>query len=582
MRGQKFTHARACLSPVWRSSTTDGIVQSSFPSLALPMDADDPLINQVVSGRYRVIKPLGEGGMGQVYLALHEAIEKKIALKVLRPEYSAKEDIVTRFQQEAISASRIKHPNVLDVFDFGTLDNGCAYLAMEFLSGNDIADELTHRGYLETSRAIRILLQVCKALAAAHKAGVVHRDMKPDNIFLVKTEDGDEIVKIVDFGIAQLRSTNEEEAKTEKTRRRLTKTGMIFGTPEYMAPEQAAGKKADQRVDVYACGIILFEMLTGAVPFTGDSFMAVLAAHLNDPAPSMLTYRPDLMISQELHQVVSRALEKSPNDRFQSMGEFMAAVLATPEGNVVSHMGEYQPVSHFPPPPTAVGAPTGQYGSHAQGTAAQFNAAVAQGTRTGPTTAVPVLQGGARSLTLEAANAAGTNPPTKGGSSMGVVLGIVAILIAFGAAAFVIVPQLRGGSEDTSAAPSATVTPVAPEVPAVAGQPSAPPTTSVPVVAVAQVPAQVILSVETTPPGALLQMDGAQVCATTPCELKIDPGQTIDLSAQLGALRGATKVSAQEDQTVSITLRAPARPKPPAPRLCEVDVGGLKVLRPCR
>src|SRR5690606_17232828 len=239
-------------------------------------DQADPLLGQLVAGRYRVVSPLGEGGMGQVYLATHEAIEKQVALKVLKPEYSAKEDIVTRFQQEAISASRIKHPNVLEVFDFGKLDNGCAFLAMEFLSGNDLADELMHHGYIKTRRALRITLQICRALSSAHKAGVVHRDMKPDNVFLQRTGDGEEIVKIVDFGIAQLRLTNEEEAKSAPRRRRLTKTGMIFGTPEYMAPEQAAGKKADQRVDVYAVGIILFEMLTGAVPFTSDSFMAVL------------------------------------------------------------------------------------------------------------------------------------------------------------------------------------------------------------------------------------------------------------------------------------------------------------------
>ncbi|MEN9577614.1 MAG: hypothetical protein RJA70_623 [Pseudomonadota bacterium] len=543
------------------------------------MDAEDPLINQVVSGRYRVIKPLGEGGMGQVYLALHEAIEKKIALKVLRPEYGAKEDIVSRFQQEAISASRIKHPNVLEVFDFGTLDNGCAYLAMEFLSGNDIADELSERGYLETSRAIRIMLQVCKALAAAHKAGVVHRDMKPDNIFLVKSDDGDELVKIVDFGIAQLRATNEQEAKSEKPRRRLTKTGMIFGTPEYMAPEQAAGKKADQRVDIYACGIILFEMLTGAVPFTGDSFMAVLAAHLNDPAPSMLTYRPDLMVSQELHNIVSRALAKDPNDRFQSMGEFMAAVLATPEGNVVSHMGDYQPVSHFPPPPTGTALSLGQHGAHPQGTAAQFNIHAKNATRSAPTTVVPVLQG-AGSHTLDAATAAGTNPPRKRSSALGIGLGVVAVLIAGGAAAFVMVPKLNGQNLEGVPAPPTTEAPVVattPPLPTPAPTPSA-----TPVVAVAEVAAQVTLSIETTPAGALLQMDGAQVCAATPCELKVAPGETVDLRAQLGALRGVVKVNAQADQTVTIPLRAPAKPKAQPSRLCEVDVGGLKVLRPCK
>ncbi|HMJ15050.1 MAG TPA: serine/threonine-protein kinase, partial [Polyangiaceae bacterium] len=199
-------------------------------------ESADPILNTLVAGRFRVLRLLGEGGMGQVYLAEHEAIEKKVALKVLRPEYSTKPDIVLRFQQEAISASRIKHPNVLDVFDFGRLDNGCFFLAMEFLEGNDLADELVRQRTLDPERGVRIALQICRALGAAHARGVVHRDLKPENVFIQRTGDGEEIVKIVDFGIAQLRSP-EEAAQTEPKRRRLTRTGMIFGTPEYMAPE---------------------------------------------------------------------------------------------------------------------------------------------------------------------------------------------------------------------------------------------------------------------------------------------------------------------------------------------------------
>lgn len=554
------------------------------------MNAEDPLIGQVVSGRYKVLRPLGEGGMGQVYLALHEAIEKQIALKVLRPEYSAKEDIVTRFQQEAISASRIKHPNVLEVFDFGTLDNGCAYLAMEYLAGNDLADELCENGYLETHRAMRLMLQVCKALAAAHKAGVVHRDMKPDNIFLLKSDDSDEMVKIVDFGIAQLRSSNEEEAKSQRPRRRLTKTGMIFGTPEYMAPEQAAGKKADQRVDIYACGIILFEMLTGAVPFTGDSFMAVLAAHLNDPAPGMLMYRPDLMVSQDLHQVVAKALEKSADARYQSMGEFMAALLATPEGAQHSHLREFQPISHLPPPPS--NAPSGPPGSlgvlttpNAGPTAAQFSAAVAGSSN--PTTAVPVQTGAphrptpARSHTLDASTSSAESARTSSGT-VGMVFGGLALLIAGGVAAFVVIPQLqdRPSEEPVAAIPSAAPQPVVTR--AVEVQPV--PTTAPPTVAVATEPPKVVLSVETKPPGALLKMDDAQVCQTTPCEIRVEPGEAVELSARLGNRAGRMKVNPQNDQTVTIALRAPKKPAPkPVEKMCEVkNELGLKILRPCK
>jgi serine/threonine-protein kinase len=535
--------------------------------------SQDPLIGHLVTGRYRVVKPLGEGGMGQVYLAIHEAIEKQVALKVLKPEYSAKEDIITRFQQEAISASRIKHPNVLEVFDFGTLDNGCAFLAMEFLQGNDVADELMRTGYLETSRALRIMLQVCRALAAAHRAGVVHRDMKPDNIFLLRTADGEEIVKIVDFGIAQLRNTEEEAAKSNnKPQRRLTKTGMIFGTPEYMAPEQAAGKKADQRVDVYACGIILFEMLTGAVPFTGDSFMAVLAAHLNDPAPSMMEFRPDLSISRELHEVVRRMLEKKPDARFQSMSELSNALLGTPEGMALQHeqpMSVMRPLSSIPPAP-----------GHA--TAGQFD-------RVGkPTTAAPVVP--KVSHTLEAATTSGEAAPKK--SNAGVVFGGLAfMLVAGGVAAYFVVPRLGAdGDYDAATAASELVNATAlpttspeppPTVAVTVANPAPLATPALTVVATAESP-KVKVSIETTPPGAKVMKEGYQICESTPCEIQVDRDEPVELLASLGNKKGSYKLIAQQDQTVTIALKAPQKSPGSEEKLCEVPgPGGLKVFRKC-
>jgi eukaryotic-like serine/threonine-protein kinase len=528
-----------------------------------------------VSGRYRVVRQLGEGGMGQVYLAIHEAIEKQVALKVLRHEYSAKEEIITRFQQEAISASRIKHPNVLEVFDFGTLPNGCAFLAMEFLHGNDVADELVRVGYLDTPRAIRIMLQVCRALSAAHRAGVVHRDMKPDNIFLLQTADGEEIVKIVDFGIAQLRNP-EEDAKSEaKPRRRLTRTGMIFGTPEYMAPEQAAGRKADSRVDVYACGIIMFEMLTGAVPFTGDSFMAVLAAHLNDPAPSMMEFRPDLTISEELHDVVRRMLEKKPENRYQSMGEVAKALVATPEGSHVQRdapMSIVQAISSIPPP-----AP-----GHA--TASQFNPHAEK--RETPS---PGVTRAKTSHTLEAATTNGA-APKKGG--MGIAIGAAAfLLVGGGAAAFFFVPELVAdgnpvATETQQAVNAPTNVPVPPTAdvfPTVAATAAPDPTVasvSTSVVAIADSP-KVTVKVESTPSGAKVMKDGFQVCDATPCEIEVERGEAIELLAQLGNKKGTSKIEAQKDQAVQIVLRAP-RPNPGGDRMCEVTgPGGLKIVRKC-
>jgi serine/threonine-protein kinase len=554
----------------------------------------DPLLGQLVAGRYRVVRQLGEGGMGHVYLATHEAIEKQIALKVLKPEYSAKEDIVTRFQQEAISASRIKHPNVLEVFDFGKLENGRAFLAMEFLAGNDLADELQRHGFIHTRRALRIMMQICRALASAHKAHVVHRDMKPDNVFLLRTGDGEEIVKIVDFGIAQLRNPD-EEAKSKPTRRRLTKTGMIFGTPEYMAPEQAAGRKADQRVDVYAGGIILFEMLTGAVPFTGDSFMAVLAAHLNDPAPSMLNFRPDLEISQELHQIVDRALAKNPDERYGSMSELSAALLGTPEGQSLQLSGELNTVTLPPPPPTGPGQahPTRPQGSgrecdpvQSASAYASSRPAPAHGTMVASHAASPAPFVPERPQTLEAAATSDQGRPVnekKGGAGWVVALSLLGAG-ATAAGVLLVWPKLQTQQASVEPVPAVAAPPEpAPEPvlarPLVSQGPSVEPAPAIE-------PETVTITIETTPPGAVVEKDGFQVCDKTPCEVKLPPGDGVQFDAALGGRTGSAKVLPQQDQQVMIELkgpavRAPARPVRAVPKMCEVNVGGLKILREC-
>ncbi|MCA9631940.1 MAG: protein kinase [Myxococcales bacterium] len=591
----------------------------------------DPLIDTLIAGRYRVVKRLGEGGMGEVYLAMHEAIEKKVALKVLRPEYSAKADIVTRFQQEAISASRIKHPNVLEIFDFGQLDSGAFYLAMEFLEGHDLADELQRVVVLGPQDGIRIALQICRALSAAHGKGVVHRDMKPENVFLQRVADGEEIVKIVDFGIAQLR-TNEEAEKQQPTRRRLTKTGMIFGTPEYMSPEQAAGKKADQRVDIYATGIILYEMFTGAVPFTGETFMAVLAAHLNDDPPPMRMIAPDLQISQELEQVIMRALAKKPEERFQSMNEMAQALLATPEGMgagpVTRQLMASDPqlsmaAGHGYNPNQSVGAVTGhQFNTPGPQTSAQFapghptpNPLGQDGNRgsMNPPTAVspghpPLPQGNippmpqphapnygqppAQAITIGSVEdpneadrisrahtyleATGPTRAPEKKSKLGLVIGALVILLgAAGAAVFVIRAQ-AGDSPAAEPSESVAQLPSPPSAPAPQPSASAPPEPTE--------PKKFTLTITTEPEGAVLKKGDFQVCPKTPCDIVADPEEQLELSASKGALKGSEKVLAQKDgQSVVIKLKAPVvQRQPAAPRMCEVEVDGLKILRPCK
>jgi serine/threonine-protein kinase len=544
--------------------------------------AGDPLVGTTVAGRYKVLKLLGEGGMGQVYLAEHSAIEKRIALKVLRAEYAHKGDIVTRFQQEAISASRIKHPNVLDVFDFGQLENGCFYLAMEFLEGNDLADELQRSRVLTAPRALPIAMQICRALAAAHAKGVVHRDMKPENVFLQRTADGEEIVKIVDFGIAQLKPSN-EEAAVESKHRRLTRTGMIFGTPEYMAPEQASGKHADLRCDVYAVGIILYELFTGAVPFTGETFLGVLTKHLNEMPPAMRAVYPDLQLSPELEGVVLRTLAKDPSYRFQTMNELAAALAGTPEGQYSGLRGPYSQVGGdqrfsatgggLAPNPTAQQFVSAQ--PHAVGGSAPELGGAA------PAITMPRQDTAAARAETQLGGEAATRPPTKSSSTGAVVAALVGVLVVGGGAGAFL---LRGSPSPTPSEPSAAAK--APEPPQVT--PEAPPAATVSAAAALPTPsappaapAGVTLEVATDPPGATLMKNGFQVCDTTPCQVTAAPNETLELSGEKGPLRGKAKVLAQKDQRVLIKLAAPVA-APAKPKLCEVEVDGLKILRPCK
>ncbi len=271
-------------------------------------------LGQVLDGRYRVEELIGEGGMGRVYLAEHVEIGRRVAIKILHPVYGRMPDLVERFRREARAASKIGHPHIVDVTDSGTTEDGSVYFVMEYLEGIELATVIDREGALDVARALRVATQICRALSAAHAVGIIHRDLKPENIFLTVREGAADFVKVLDFGIAK--SSEAEEARGK----RLTHPGMAMGTPEYMSPEQAAGRPADERCDVYAVGAILYEMLTGTPPYEGDNFMEILTkkATVDPTTPSSI--RAEL--PPVVEALVQSAMARDPAQRPPSMEAF--------------------------------------------------------------------------------------------------------------------------------------------------------------------------------------------------------------------------------------------------------------------
>lgn len=276
------------------------------------------MIGQVLGERYRILERIGEGGMGTVYLCEHVALGRKMAVKLLRPEFCSDEDLVRRFQQEAQAASLIGHEHIVDVIDFGRTPEGSLYFVMEALDGESLAVLLRRERVLSPGRALPILGQICQALAAAHLRGIVHRDLKPDNVFLIHRDNQDDFVKVLDFGISKHGATPENL--------RITRAGSIIGTPEYMAPEQAAATAVDHRCDIYAFGVLAYEMMTGTRPFQGETALATLIKHQSEPPERPSRRNPGLPPAVE--RLILKALVKKPEGRQQNMAE-VAADLTT-------------------------------------------------------------------------------------------------------------------------------------------------------------------------------------------------------------------------------------------------------------
>jgi serine/threonine-protein kinase len=302
----------SCASCSWEVALED----TFCPRCGSPIS--DPLIGTIVGERYRIVSRIGVGGMGAVYRAEHTMMRRDLAIKVLLPELGGKDEFARRFEREAESASRLAHPNIITVTDFGRTAEGFLFLVMEFLAGESLSDVIG-AGPLPRERALAVIRQILRALDHAHAAGVVHRDLKPDNIMLVERDGQRDVVKILDFGIAKVtQPASGQEA--------LTQAGVIFGTPEYLSPEQALGEQVDARADVYAAGVILYEMLAGRRPFESEDKVKIISMHLAHAPPRIREVSPQVEIPPALEQVVMQALEKSRDNRFASASAFLQAL----------------------------------------------------------------------------------------------------------------------------------------------------------------------------------------------------------------------------------------------------------------
>jgi serine/threonine-protein kinase len=484
----------------------------------------DGMIGKAI-GHYLVRRKLAEGGMGAVYLAEHPAIGKRVALKVLHTRFSAQPEIVSRFFHEAKAVNDVQHPNIVDIVDFGLMPSPIpgepprVYLLMEYLEGMTLGAVIRRDAPLSTERTVAIALPIADALAASHQRGIIHRDLKPDNVMLVSRGRQHELVKLLDFGVAKL------TLNANTTHR--TQTGTVIGTPRYMSPEQCEGRKIDDRTDVYALGIVIYEMLTGRVPFVGESFGDVLVQQIATPplAPSAII--PQL--PEHLELVVLKALEKRADHRYPHMTD-MALALQDPVRYVETHGGKARflaspirrdPAAHAASMPTTMLAISGP----------------------GVERAIPTTLGGT------AAQLTGAGVSSRG-MRVGVALWMAAALAVAGAAVGVTARTREDPPEGTATGRQAT-------------QPAVPAPRDIE----QRQPRTVRVAIDSRPAGAAVII-GGETRGTTPyvAELGRD-GAPIEVELRLaGYLPAIRTIALDTDVVLSLPLdRAPAlAPRPAA------------------
>jgi serine/threonine-protein kinase len=290
----------------------------------------DPYVGQEILGQFRIIERIGQGGMGSVYKAEQPSMDRLVAVKILHPRLAARPDLVTRFKREARAMSRLTHPNTVRVYLYGEMDQGGAlYIVMEFLDGADLMRVLRRQGPSDVRRAARIMVQVCGALEEAHNQAIVHRDLKPENIILTTQGGIPDFPKVLDFGLAKIRDLPTHQVGGPI----LTQEGMVFGTPEFMSPEQAQGHELDRRTDIYSLGIIMYEMLTGKLPFKVQNPVEYVAHHIRTPPIPIHERAPERNFDPRVWTIIARAIQKKPEHRYQTAVEFAESLAQLADGD---------------------------------------------------------------------------------------------------------------------------------------------------------------------------------------------------------------------------------------------------------